>query len=259
MQYTASELFLWFMIYSFIGWAYETILCSVCQRTFVNRGFLNGPLCPIYGCGALIVIILLGDLQNKIIPLFLSGFVLTTVLEYLTSYFMEKLFHAKWWDYSSRRFNVNGRVCLLGSTVFGTMTVIIVKWVHPKIASLVDQISLNAQYWLGAILAVVLLLDLFFTVKHILTMNGRLREIQNAINNYKEQSRERAVQLKESLTVKFENSKYNNEHIRQLLNMRKFQDRRLLKAFPHLESIRYNEALEKLRNRLKRKNKENNI
>ena len=258
MQYTASELFLWFIIYSFIGWVYETVLCSICQKTFVNRGFLNGPLCPIYGSGALIVILLLGDLQNQIVPLFLSGFVLTTVLEYLTSYCMEKLFHAKWWDYSSRRFNVNGRVCLLGSTVFGIMTVIIVKWVHPKIAALTGQISINAQYWWSAALAAVVLLDLFFTVKHSLTMHGRLREIQNAMNEYKEQSRARVEQLRESLNEKFENSKYHNERIRQLLNMRKFQDRRLLKAFPHLKSISYNEALDKLKNRLKRRNKENN-
>ena len=90
-------------------------------------------------------------------------------------------------------------------------------------------------------------------------MNGRLREIQNAMNEYKEQSRARAEQLRESLNEKFENSKYHNERIRQLLNMRKFQDRRLLKAFPHLKSISYNEALDKLKNRLKRRNKENNI
>ncbi|MFA5468990.1 MAG: putative ABC transporter permease, partial [Sphaerochaetaceae bacterium] len=89
--------FLWFFFYSVIGWIYETILCSVAQKRFINRGFFNGPYCPIYGFGALLNILLLSEIKNLFL-LFLAAFLLTTILEYVSSWGLEKLFHARWWD-----------------------------------------------------------------------------------------------------------------------------------------------------------------
>lgn len=102
------RIFLYLIIYSVTGWVYETILCSVLARKFVNRGFLTGPWCPIYGFGALLVIFPLQRLKDDLLPLFLSSMVLTMLLEYLTSYVMEKLFHTRWWDYSDKKFQLNG-------------------------------------------------------------------------------------------------------------------------------------------------------
>ena len=136
----AETLFLWFMIYSVVGWIYESILCSVAQKKFINRGFLNGPYCPIYGSGAVLVILVLGKLTNPFL-LFFAGALLTCSLEYLTSFVMEKLFHARWWDYSKRKFNINGRVCLIGAVVFGAFSTVLVLWIHPLVTKLTDLTS----------------------------------------------------------------------------------------------------------------------
>ena len=103
--------FLWFMLYSVLGWVWETILCSLTEGHFVYRGFLNGPYCPIYGCGALIDIVFLHWIVNPF-ALFILGALLASTLEYITSYLMETYFHARWWDYSDKRFNLNGGLVL---------------------------------------------------------------------------------------------------------------------------------------------------
>lgn len=96
MALTLEYLFLWFLLYAFIGWVYESVLVSVSERRWVNRGFLNGPLCPIYGCGAVLAIVLLHDFTNPIEIFLISSFG-ASILEYITSWGMEKLFHARWW------------------------------------------------------------------------------------------------------------------------------------------------------------------
>ena len=113
-----EKLFLWFLFYSFCGWVYESILVSILERRPVNRGFLNGPLCPIYGVGAVGAVVVLGQVHNPLV-VFLLSMVGASILEYVTSWVMEALFHARWWDYSDYKFNLNGRICLLGAFVFG--------------------------------------------------------------------------------------------------------------------------------------------
>lgn len=105
MIITLEHYFLWFLFYSFVGWMYESILVSCQQHRLVNRGFLNGPLCPIYGTGAILGVAILGNVHNPII-IFLISMVGATILEYTTSWVMEQLFHARWWDYSNFRFNL---------------------------------------------------------------------------------------------------------------------------------------------------------
>ena len=108
------------LAYSFLGWCGEMVYCSIGQRRLCEkRGFLNGPICPIYGHGAIVVLLALdGGCDSPVLTFFL-GAVLTSLVEYVTSYAMEKLFHMRWWDYSRYRFHINGRVCLLNSTLFG--------------------------------------------------------------------------------------------------------------------------------------------
>ena len=104
--------FILFMFYSIFGWVLEVLGKLIECKRFINRGFLIGPYCPIYGVGAILITALLGKYQDDIIALFIMAIVLCGTLEYLTSYVMEKVFHARWWDYSQRKFNINGRVCL---------------------------------------------------------------------------------------------------------------------------------------------------
>ena len=103
------ELFIWFIIYSFLGWLWEEIICSIQARKLVSRGFMSGPYCPIYGFGALIYLVLM-HFTERPVELFFLGGILACTLEYITSYLMEKLFKARWWDYSKRFLNINGRV-----------------------------------------------------------------------------------------------------------------------------------------------------
>ncbi len=279
----AAKVFLWFILYSFFGWVYESTLCSITSRSLVNRGFLNGPLCPVYGFGALTVILAFWR-EPDISPwnLFFSSMVLTCTLEYITSWAMEKLFHARWWDYSEYRYNINGRVCLLGALAFGSFSVVLIKAVHPRVMAAVDALSSGWIFTAAGVCFAAGAADCFVTVRHILTLNGRLAEIQEAVDAYKAQARQRAETLRESLQLRleesigasaleelrgsrpavaleelrerleerFEESSYNSRRIQSLLELRKFQDRRLLRAFPKLASTRYKEALEKLRERI---------
>ena len=130
-------LFLLFLIYSAVGWLCESVYCSVPAHKFINRGFLNGPLCPIYGVGALLADALLTPVAWSLPLLFLGGAIVTSVLEYFTGWLLETLFHAKWWDYSNKKWNLHGRVCLRNSVLFGLMCVILLRVLHPLLLGLV--------------------------------------------------------------------------------------------------------------------------
>ena len=240
-----EQWFLWLMIYSFIGWAYESTLCSVSARKLINRGFLNGPYCPIYGTGALLIELTLGRIESPVL-LFFAGALLTCSLEYLTSWAMEKLFHARWWDYSKRRFNIKGRVCLIGAVVFGTFSVLLVKLLHPFVAGLTGRIPPAAMHWLCGGLLVVFLTDLTVTV-------CGLSGTHKAVAECSEFLRERRAELEEKLRSApgYEELQRRREAFQQLgkelrgrLNA---QQRRTIRNFPKLTLSRNNEALNELR------------
>ena len=112
MEYTVYQLAFFFFIYSFAGWCIEVCCAAIQKRKFVNRGFVNGPLCPIYGSGAVLFAIFLPELKEAPFFLFLAGAILASILEFTTGALLEKLFHRKWWDYSNIRWNYEGYVCL---------------------------------------------------------------------------------------------------------------------------------------------------
>ena len=193
---------LYFIIYSFLGWCCETVYCSILQKKFVNRGFLYGPMCPIYGCGALLVLYLLRDVRASILPLFLSGMVVTTILEYLTSVLLEKLFHMKWWDYSAMPFNINGRVCLLNSCEFGALSVFVVMVLHPAVTRLVGRIPGPVQLLLAGLLSAVILTDTIYTVHGILILKGKLDDIYLQIDEIRLKTEEGAQRLRLAVAEK---------------------------------------------------------
>lgn len=248
------EWFLWLVAYSFIGWVYESTLCSITGKRLVNRGFLNGPLCPVYGFGALVTLLFLDQRVDNIVLLFIAGMLLTCTVEYITAVLLEKLFHAKWWDYSYMRFNFQGRVSLLGAIVFGLLAVLLIKVVHPFVGGLISELPSAVQIGLSMILFVIIMIDLYITVRHIWELNGRLREIQLAINGYLGQYAKRAEELKKSLMDNFEESKFYSEHIKTLFHQNRVQNRRILRAFPKLRSMKYDDAWQKLKDTLLRAN-----
>lgn len=246
MLLTLENHFIWLMIYSFAGWLYETIICSIGQRRFVNRGFLNGPYCPIYGHGALLVILVLGRLKNPI-ALFLAGAVLTCSLEYLTSYLMEKLFSARWWDYSKRKFNINGRVCLLGAVVFGVFSTVLVLLIHPAVVKLTDVIPALARHIISAVLLIVFIGDCIVTIVGISDFRERLLEVSDFIEQHTS-----SISEKLHAVESYSNDVHEiREAIKRKLN---WQQRRTVFAFPTLRMRieKHNAALERIRNAIKK-------
>jgi uncharacterized membrane protein len=244
------DLFLWFVVYSFIGWAWETALFTVQEKRFVNRGFLNGPLCPIYGTGALLLLWALNGRTDNLLALFLAALVLTTTLEYLTAVAMEKLFNAKWWDYSMFPLNFQGRISLISSLVFAVASVLLIRYLHPFVKGLTDRMPLEAKKILLFVFLIYILIDLSVTIRHVLILNGRLSEIQTAINGFFGKYARRAGELRNSILVSFEESEFYSDRIRTLFSLDRIQNTRLFRAFPRLRSTKYNDAMKKLKSRL---------
>lgn len=128
----------WFIIYSFFGWVWETFYVSIKQGEFINRGFISGPFCTIYGCGAIAVYTILKPAEGNLFILFFGGIVVATLLEYFTAVLMESIFHTSWWDYSDKKFNFQGRICLGASLGWGIFTVILFRVLHPVVEDLVS-------------------------------------------------------------------------------------------------------------------------
>lgn len=154
-----------FLVYSIFGWAFEEVFCSIGERRVVNRGFLNGPYCPIYGAGALAAYVLLANLvqlHNPLAIFAISG-VVCCAIEYATSYILERHFHARWWDYSNRFLNLNGRICLAGGTLFGIACTLVVLFVQPLLFTLLGSVPVVMLYVLAGISFGIFVFDIVFT------------------------------------------------------------------------------------------------
>ncbi|NLT14484.1 MAG: putative ABC transporter permease [Clostridiales bacterium] len=244
---------LWFFLYSFVGWAWETALFTVQERRFVNRGFLNGPFCPIYGFGALLLLLLLENNVSNIFALFFIAVFLTTSLEYLTAVLLENLFHAKWWDYSMFPLNYKGRISVISSAVFGIFAVLQIRFIHPFVRSLTGRIPENLKSIILLLVIIYLFIDFTLTIRHVFIMNGRLSEIQGALNDFFGKYYRRAGELRDSIRVSFEESEFYSERIKTLFSLGRLQNRRIIRAFPKLRSFQYDDALKKMKARVLRK------
>lgn len=157
------DMIIWFFVYSMFGWCYETIFCSIEAAAWVNRGFFFGPYLPIYGFGSIFVILLLHKKTKKYQQFFLS-MVVTTALEYATSWLLELIFNKRWWDYQNYTIQLNGRICLLASLLFGILGVIIINYIQPNIKRFTDRFSKKLKIILASLLSATLLTDFIFSV-----------------------------------------------------------------------------------------------
>ena len=151
--------FLLYIIYSMIGWIMEMTYVNIKNKTFTNRGFLIGPYCPIYGTAAMTMILILSKYKNDIIILFFVGIVISSFLEYITSYILEKVFKARWWDYSNKVLNIDGRVCLLNSILFGLLCILLLRFINPFIMNIMNNIPTNILNTISIIVMVIYLTD----------------------------------------------------------------------------------------------------
>lgn len=189
---------LWvFFIYAFLGWCTEVSYAATKTGKFVNRGFLNGPWCPIYGFGVVIVLAFLEPLKDNLFLLFLGSVVLTSALEWLTGFLLEKLFAQRWWDYSNEPFNLSGYICLRFSLAWGFACLFVVKLLHPTVLLFIRLIPHLVGLVLLGILMVVMVIDLAATVSAIAKLNRRLALIDELAGRIREASNDFGEDLAE--------------------------------------------------------------
>ena len=167
LGYPIYELFLYFIFYSFLGWGMETCYCSICERRLVPRGFLYGPVCPIYGAGVLLMILLFTPLKRNLVLFYTAAVAVMSAWEYFVAWLLETTTHIKYWDYSNFRFNLKGRICLWVALVWGILSYVVIFYIHPPIEARFDLIPPVLKYTLCGVLLVILLADATLTIHHL--------------------------------------------------------------------------------------------
>lgn len=243
-----------FFIYSFIGWLWETVYCSIKAKKFVYRGFLIGPYCPIYGFGILGVLYFLEPLRQNIIILYLLSTILVTILEYITSYGLEKIFHASWWDYKDVPLNLNGRVALPVSLFWGIGCVLIVRVIHPKVMIFEEFLSRQFGLVLPILLLIIICSDLVYTLLNMQAFKKVTAQINSLVE---ERKQEVATTLNEKRTELSSNiSEFKeNPTIEKLVSYLNFNQKRWVKNYPNLKlkNLKNSDEVQKIIHKVKKK------
>lgn len=241
--------FLLFIIYACIGWILEVLCKIITQRKFVNRGFLIGPYLPIYGFGSILMTFMLTKYKGDLVTLFGMAVLWCSFLEYITSYVMEKLFKARWWDYSTNPFNVNGRICLVNAIFFGIGGVCIIQYTNPIIIPFLENLPNSFRHILSIILFCTYFLDTIISC-NIITKFSKTAHfvLQDRSEEISKLVKKKTKMMKESVIIEISNKlkklqKETNIQLKKLYQSKNIFHRRLLDAFPNVE-IR-NEKIEK--------------
>ena len=205
-----------FFIYSFLGWLMEVCVSFKSEKKFVNRGFLIGPYCPIYGCGCLLIILFLDRYKDDLMVLFIMSIFLCGTLEYLTSYLMEKLYNARWWDYSDKKFNINGRVCLSTLIPFGILGCVMLRVINPKVMEMMNLINPKILY------TIVIVITTLFVVDNIVTLEI-MNNIKQEFNN-----------VRKDYTIKI------RKKVNEIIGSKSKLHQRIIDAFPNYKMLQKN-------------------
>ena len=170
--------FLLFLIYSFIGWLIEVIGKLIEKHKFINRGFLIGPICPIYGHGCLLMILTLSRYKDNPLTLFIYAIFICSLLEYFTSFFMEKIFKARWWDYSTKRFNLNGRICAETMIPFGILGTLVICVINPIFEYLLNLFNFETIKITAIVLFIIYIIDYTISLIIMFGFKGTLKTVE---------------------------------------------------------------------------------
>lgn len=245
-----------FIIYAFLGWCSEVAFAAVNKGKFVNRGFLNGPVCPIYGVGMLIVVLCLWNLRDRPLLLFLGSALLTTALEFVTGFVLERFFHDKWWDYSDMPFNIKGYVCLKFTILWGLAASFIIGAIHRFIYMLIEKTPFALGVILLAVFSAAFIADFTVTLTALVKLPKKLKAMAEAeralravsdkigenISDTTIAAKEKGEALAEENKPRLEELKAEYEKKKKELSAmleRNFVQRRIFKAFPNLKNGRY--------------------
>lgn len=239
----------------------EVVYAATNTGKFINRGFLNGPVCPIYGFGILFVVASLTPIKDNILGLFIGALIVTSALEFITGFILEKLFNDKWWDYSDMPFNLMGYVCLKFSIAWGFICVFIIKLIYPLTDKLILIFPKVPGIVMLSVILTVLTTDFIITLISVLKLPKRLKtmlEIEKALDNLSESLgneiaentvsiKEKQLELKETLNEKAERVEELKAKYFTLLNQRNFIHKRIWKAFPDIQNGKYRDIVLKIK------------
>lgn len=264
-QISYYEILCFFLIYSFFGWCLEVVYQAVEHGKFINRGFLNGPYCPIYGFGVIIVTGALDPIKSNAVVLFFGSVLLTSMLEFITGFVLEKIFHMHWWDYSDEKFNIRGYICLKFSLLWGVACIIVVRIIHPAVSVFVDKFPATAGIIIISVYMIGVASDMIVTVLAIIHFKRRIVLLENISSQMRKLSDktgekifdtvEEAMNRKEELDAKSAEfrKKYDElkERYKAVLEKREHTIERIQRSFPKLsfDSLKsFRDQLDEIKN-----------
>ena len=217
------NLLMYFVIYSFLGWVLESIYRSLCEKKLINSGFLYGPFCPIYGTGAIIMLVGLNSFKGQYITIFIISFLVLSIWEYIVGWFIEKTFKTKYWDYSEHKFNIKGRVCLTNSFFWGILGLVFINFIHPFVENCLMNIDFIILEYVTYIVLAVMAIDTTISII-------RVKNIKNTLQKVEELNKE----IKEKLKEIKENANYPDkekvtENVQKIVDELKIKRNRIMK------------------------------
>ncbi len=262
--YSFCDIALMFFIYSFIGWMLEVVFFTVTTGGFVNRGFLNGPVCPIYGVGALLVIMCLLPLKEHFLLLYICSVIITSALEFITGMVLEKVYHVRWWDYSDHPFNLKGHICLGFSLMWGVACVVLMYVIHPPISAMTLKLGGTLKTVIVCVFGAAFVSDIAVTVATLKKLRLRLRtmhriadkmhELSDGVGRHVFEAAESAVKRYDKITESDE-FKELKEKYNKLIEENGALQKRIIKAFPTMRSKNHSAVLKAVREKIERHKK----
>lgn len=255
--YSIHQWLLFFYLYCFLGWIWETSYVSIKRHKFVNRGFLHGPFLPIYGSGAIIVLLAIIPFKSSPVLVFIFGLIAATVLEYFTGMAMENLFHVRYWDYTKDKFNLNGYICLKSSITWGVFSLLLIYVVQPPIQDLVFKIPNNISEILALLITVGITADSVQSFNEAMDLkqllikytqnNEEILRIQNKLESMAKLANENVKELKEKaeLTKKLGEYKFMKQ-LSKASNSEYYKSLKILRRNPSAVTKKYAKALEEI-------------
>ena len=195
------KLYLLFWIFAFLGWVMEMTFCAITDKKIVNRGFLIGPYCPIYGFGGISMLLFLPYKDSPFVCFILS-LVVCSVIEYFTSYIMEVMFKVRWWDYSNDSFNINGRICLRNALAFGALGVLVTRYIYPFFSDIINNLNDSIVILISSLIFIITLIDIIVSLKAMNKIKDIINKNIDSLKNIDATSNIKKL-IKDSLRLGF--------------------------------------------------------
>lgn len=274
-HYSVIQWLFFFYFYCFCGWCFESAYVSVRTRKLTNRGFMRGPFLPIYGSGAIMMLVVSMPFQDNIFLTYLAGCVGATALEYVTGVTMEALFKVRYWDYSNQKFNFQGHICLGSTLVWGVFTVVMTRFVHVPVEKMVLAIPYKVLAVVTMVLTVGIVADFALSFKAAIDLRNilaRMEQAKEELSNVQKRLNALIMHTGEELANRREafaenvkeelaelKAKYNlmQEARNRITGLLDVFQKNMIRSNPGMTSVKYKESLEELKEKLKEKRKKN--